>query len=76
MLRVEGDATQRARVADFLRTGDEATGSHVLTELDQSWATLGQNVDLTALWQSLGVVPKGKDVVLDDGAIQSGRQRD
>jgi predicted metalloprotease with PDZ domain len=50
-----GDATHAARVADFLRVGDEATGTHELTAVYQSWALQGENVDLESLWKSLGV---------------------
>jgi predicted metalloprotease with PDZ domain len=50
-----GDATHAARVADFFRVGDEATGTHELTAVYESWALRGENVDLESLWKSLGV---------------------
>jgi predicted metalloprotease with PDZ domain len=59
-----GDATHTARVADFVRIGDEVTGTDILSRLYESWAVRGENVDLAALWRSLGVVGK----TLQDGA--------
>jgi hypothetical protein len=68
VLAREGDATHQARVADFLRTGDEATASRVLSEVYRTWATLGQNPDLDNLWRRLGVEGKGGRITLDDRA--------
>jgi hypothetical protein len=68
VLAREGDATRQARVADFLRTGDEATASHVLADLYRTWATLGENPDLDRLWRELGVEAKGSKIALDDRA--------
>jgi hypothetical protein len=68
ILAVYGDATRRARLADFLRTGDETTGAHVLANLYDRWAVHGQNVDLEGLWQRMGVAVRDGHVVLDDGA--------
>jgi hypothetical protein len=68
VLATEGDATHAARVADFLRSGDDATGSRALAELFQSWALLGQNPDLDDLWGRLGVQFKDGRVSLDDRA--------
>jgi predicted metalloprotease with PDZ domain len=55
VLAREGDATHAAQVADFLRIGDEVTGTDVLSRLYDSWAVRGENADLQALWRSLGV---------------------
>jgi predicted metalloprotease with PDZ domain len=55
VLEREGDATHQARVQDFLRTGDEATGTHVLSRLHAELATGGGPVDLEAIFRSLGV---------------------
>lgn len=63
-----GDATHGARVADFLRVGGEATGTNVLADVHERLAVRGENVDLDALWRSLGVVVRGDAVDLDDAA--------
>jgi hypothetical protein len=52
----EGDATHAARLADFMRTADEATGTRDVSAVYESWAVRGEDVDLDALWQRLGVV--------------------
>jgi predicted metalloprotease with PDZ domain len=64
-----GDATHETTVAEFLRLGDEVTGTRVLEDLHARVAVAGEPVDLDALWRSLGVVrraDKGLDLV--DGA--------
>ena len=53
--RRDGPATRTARVADFLRTADEATGAHEVSAVYESWAVRGENVDLGALWGRLGI---------------------
>ncbi|MGO9836205.1 MAG: hypothetical protein ACLP1X_18550 [Polyangiaceae bacterium] len=63
-----GDATREARVADFVRTGDEATGTTVLADLYRTWVTLGENADLDDLWRRLGVQAKDGRVTFDSGA--------
>jgi predicted metalloprotease with PDZ domain len=55
VLSREGDATHTARVADFLRVGDEATRGRVLADLYARFVVSGEPVDLEALWRSLGV---------------------
>jgi hypothetical protein len=55
VLAHEGNATRIARVADFIRTADEATGTREVSAVYDSWAVRGENVDLDALWQRLGV---------------------
>jgi hypothetical protein len=66
-----GDASHAVRLAEFLRIGDEATGTRVLAEVHDAWAVRGENVDVAALWRELGVVaqktPAGL-VELEDGA--------
>jgi predicted metalloprotease with PDZ domain len=54
-----GDATHAARVADFIRIGNEVTGTDALSRLYDSWAVRGENADLPALWRSLGVDRQG-----------------
>jgi predicted metalloprotease with PDZ domain len=69
VLAREGDATHTARVADFLRVGDESTGTRALTGAYARYAVGGQTVDLDALWRSLGiVVGEGGSVTLRDDA--------
>jgi hypothetical protein len=55
VLAREGDATHASTVADFLRVGDEATGTRELTGVYESWAERGENADLGAIWRELGV---------------------
>ncbi|MGH7269338.1 MAG: hypothetical protein ACREJ3_02825 [Polyangiaceae bacterium] len=68
----EGDATHVARVADFIRMGDEVTGIHALADVHDSWVVRGENVSIADLFAKLGVEadenagPKG--VSFDDHA--------
>jgi len=64
-----GDATHATRLVDFLRVGDEATGTGALAEVYTHFAMAGETVDLAATWQALGVVT-GADgtVTLHDDA--------
>ncbi len=57
VLAERGDATHRASVADYVRVGDAATGTHGVSEVYDSWAVRGENVDLGALWRQLGIEP-------------------
>jgi hypothetical protein len=73
VLGERGDATHRARVADFLQTGDAATGTQAPSQVYAEWAVGGANVDLDALWRSLGIEKvEGADgsagIKLNDGA--------
>ncbi len=52
-----GDATHATRLVDFLRVGDEATGTRALADVYAHFAMAGEAVDLAALWRSLGVEP-------------------
>ena len=64
-----GDSTHEARLSDFLRTGDEATGTDALGSVDAGFAVRGQPPDLGATWRSLGVEPQADGtVVLHDDA--------
>jgi predicted metalloprotease with PDZ domain len=64
-----GDATHGARLADFVRVGDAATGTHVLADLVARDAVAGEPVDLAGLWRDLGVVEAaGGGVALRDDA--------
>jgi predicted metalloprotease with PDZ domain len=63
-----GDSTHAARVADFVRIGDEVTGTDALARLYDAWTIRGQNPDLPALWNALGVDPRGVSDPTKDGA--------
>jgi hypothetical protein len=69
-----GGASHRARVADFLKLADLATKTQVVTEVFDSWAVRGENVDLDALWSQLGITgveearEHGRTVTLRDDA--------
>jgi predicted metalloprotease with PDZ domain len=71
-----GDATHEARLADFLRTGDDATGTDALAEVDATFAQRGQAPDLEAIWRSLGVEsrPDGTVVLHDDAPLAAVRR--
>lgn len=71
-----GDATHEARVTDFFRTGDEATGTDALQAVDASFAVQGEAPDLEATWRSLGVEPlaDGSVVLHDDAPLATIRR--
>ena len=51
-----------------LEIGDNATGTHVLTQQYRKWSTSPAPVDLEKLWQQLGVQHSGSDVELSASA--------
>ena len=56
--------------------GDEAVGVPVLTELYDAWRHSAVDVDLSALWDDLGVVvSRGGDVSFDDSAPLAAARR-
>jgi predicted metalloprotease with PDZ domain len=69
-----GDATDAARVEDFLRVADGSPGSREVRDVYRSWAVRGEEVDLDGLWQRLGITgveqarAGGDDVTLQDDA--------
>jgi predicted metalloprotease with PDZ domain len=68
-LQKDGDATHSSTVAEFLRTGDEATGTHALADTYASFAMAGGPVDLDGIWRRLGVEARSDgSVVLHDDA--------
>jgi hypothetical protein len=71
-----GDATHAATVAEFLRLGDEVTGTRVLADLYARDAVAGEPVDLDALWRSLGVVRQADGAVAlrDDAPLSAVRR--
>jgi hypothetical protein len=48
--------------------GDQATGTHVLTELYHQMASASKPVDLDGLWKQLGIEPTAAGVRFDDKA--------
>ncbi|HEX8794924.1 MAG TPA: hypothetical protein VF765_28455 [Polyangiaceae bacterium] len=71
-----GDATHEARLAEFLETGDEATGTDALATVDGNFAVHGQPPDLDAMWRALGVEPQadGTVVLHDDAPLAAVRR--
>lgn len=63
-----GNISQSWPVDKVLATGDEATGTHVLTELYDQMKDKPVNVNLTELWQRLGVSMRDETVSFDDTA--------
>jgi hypothetical protein len=72
----EGDATHATRVNAFLRTGDEATGTRVLSGLHVAFVQQGEAVDLAALWRSMGleIAKTGAVTLRDDAPLASVRK--
>jgi hypothetical protein len=71
-----GDATHAARVDDWIRTGDEATGTGVLQAVKDTWAVRGENPDLVGLWRRLGVdVHDGNVTLRNDAPLAAVRRR-
>jgi hypothetical protein len=75
-LSKNGDATRASSVARFLYTGDEATGTHVLTEIHRRFAVQGAPIDLDGIWRRLGVEPHpdGSVTLHDDAPLASARR--
>lgn len=63
-----GNIAVRWPLAEVLRIGDEATGTHVLTELHARHGARAEKVDLDALFRDLGVRGHGPRVTFDDHA--------
>jgi hypothetical protein len=59
-------------VERVLRTGDEATGTHVLEEMYGRWSEQAVTVDLPEMWRRLGVRQVMGGVVLDPTAPDAG----
>lgn len=63
-----GNISQSWPVEKVLRTGDQGTGTHVLSELYDEMKDKPVNVDLTELWRRLGVSMREESVYFDDSA--------
>jgi predicted metalloprotease with PDZ domain len=71
-----GDATHAAALADFVRVGDAATGTHVLADLVKHDAVAGEPIDLEGIWRELGVVegPGGGVTLTDEAPLAAARK--
>ena len=63
-----GNGEARWSIDDVLREGDGAVGAPVLEELHAKWGTSPVRVDLSHLWNDLGVREEGRSVALDERA--------
>ncbi len=72
----DGDVTHVWKVKDFFAYGDAVTGTHVLTELAESYAERGDPVDLAAELRALGVVQAADgSVTFDEKAPRASIRR-
>jgi hypothetical protein len=55
-----------------LRTGDQATGTHVLEEMYKQWGETPVTVDLPSLWRQLGIKVEQETVTFDTKAPLAG----
>jgi hypothetical protein len=62
------DFRSESDVAQIFKTGDAATGHHVLMDLFQEMGMKPGMPDLDALWRSLGVSLQDKAIVFDNSA--------
>jgi predicted metalloprotease with PDZ domain len=71
-----GDATHGTKLTEFLRVGDEATGTGALADVYAHFGTAGEPVDLAGIWQSLGVVTgaDGAVTLRDDAPLAAVRR--
>ncbi len=70
-----GNMETTSGVDEVLATGDRAVGVRVLEELYARHRNAAVTTDLDALWRRLGVIPTGRAVRLDDGAVDSSIRR-
>lgn len=77
ILREVSSNAHHGDLARAFEIGDRATGTHVLTTLHAAWASTPVNVDLDALFASLGVRrgADARDVSFDDSAPESALRR-
>jgi len=68
ILDAGGDITHDWELAAAFKTGDKATGTTVLGDLYSAWKDKPVQVDLTDMWQELGITPDGKNVRLSEDA--------
>lgn len=70
-----GNITRRVSIERALAIGDEATGTHVLTELYHDMKDAPRDVDLDAIWRDLGVRFALGRIEYDDTAPLSALRR-
>jgi len=75
ILEAGGDIRRSWEISEALRTGDRATGTHVLENLYEQMKDKPVHVDLNALWADLGVHYDGQEVKLDDNARDAAIRR-
>lgn len=68
ILQTDGNVGVRREIRDILRTGDAATGTHVLSELYEAWRETPVRVDLPRLARELGVSITATRTTFVDGA--------
>jgi hypothetical protein len=68
ILRSSGGYANERDIESVLRTGDAATGTHVLEELYEGSKMTPKATDLDALWKALGVPEDPKTQPFDDHA--------
>ena len=66
--RRSGGNTASWSVDQVMATGDEATGTHVLSRLYAKMRTAPAAIDMSDLFRRLGVGERGGSIVFDDGA--------
>jgi len=71
ILAAGGSIDQSWPLDKALKIGDQATGTHVLEELDRRMADKPVTVDLDSLWRELGVVRNGNGVRFNDTAPEA-----
>lgn len=72
VLRQTGGYANERDIAEVLRIGDEATGTHVLRELYAAVKGTPQRLDLETLWRRLGVPQEPATQAFDDHAPWAG----
>jgi hypothetical protein len=75
VLDAGGDARSGWTIDRFLDTADRVVGSPVMRKLYGQMALARHEIDLPALWASLGVVSDGKRVSFDDRAPEAALRR-
>lgn len=75
ILDAGGDIAHDWELAKTLKTGDQATGTAVLSDLYAKWKDNPVRVDLASLWKELGIVADGKSVrLLEDAPLAAVRR--
>ena len=75
IVKAGGTIDQDWPIASAFEKGDAAAGTPVLLPLYEQWKDKPVDVDLPAMWRSLGVIWKGNTVAVDDSAPQAAIRR-